>query len=76
MNDTNRITRRSVLRGATATTALGLAAPMLNLGRSRVFAQSGREYSTRCIDLVAGSLVIDMLSPLAISRCSRSSGEK
>ena len=27
-----------------------------------------QEYSTRCVDLVTGSLVIDMLSPLAISR--------
>ncbi|MDE2979695.1 MAG: membrane dipeptidase [Gemmatimonadota bacterium] len=27
-----------------------------------------QEYSTRCIDLVTGSLVIDMLSPLVISR--------
>ncbi len=30
--------------------------------------QEPQEYSTRCIDLVTGSLVIDMLSPLAISR--------
>ena len=27
-----------------------------------------QEYSTRCIDLVTGSLVIDMLSPLVIAR--------
>jgi membrane dipeptidase len=48
-----------------------LAAPMLNLGRHRVArAQDGgpvAEYSTRCLDLVGGSLVIDMLSPLTIS---------
>ncbi len=68
MNASSHMSRRSVLRGAAGTAALGLASPMLNLGRSRLFAQSATEYSTRCIDLVAGSLVIDMLSPLAISR--------
>jgi membrane dipeptidase len=39
---------------------------MLNLGRFRLFG-SETTYSTRCIDLVGESLVIDMLSPLTIN---------
>jgi membrane dipeptidase len=46
--------------------ALGLAAPFLNLGRSAVFAADSRQYSTRAIDLVGDSIVIDMLAPLSI----------
>ncbi|MGI9626458.1 MAG: dipeptidase [Longimicrobiales bacterium] len=59
--------RRDALKAATSFAGVMLAAPMLNLGRSRLFASSLQEYSTRCIDLVAESLVIDMLAPLAIS---------
>ena len=36
--------------------------PLLNFGRFQLFAQSTEAYSTRCIDLVQRSLVIDMLS--------------
>jgi membrane dipeptidase len=39
---------------------------MINLGRSRLNAADTREYSTRAIDLVGRSLVIDMLGVLAI----------
>lgn len=39
-----------------------LSLPFLNLGRFQVFAGAAEEYSTRCIDLVQRSLVIDMLS--------------
>jgi membrane dipeptidase len=57
------ISRRRLLGAA-------LLAPMINLGRHRpARAQDGApdtEYSTRCIDLVGGSLVVDMLSPLTI----------
>jgi len=42
------------------------AIPMINRGRHRVFAFSAREYSTRAIDLVKRSTVIDMLSPLTL----------
>ena len=46
---------------------LGLvAAPMLNLGRCRLLAQSPIEVSTRAIDAVLGSTVIDMLSLLTL----------
>lgn len=58
------ISRREAIRAAGGALAVTLAAPMINLGRVRV---GGQEYSTRCVDLVTGSLVIDMLSPLAIS---------
>jgi membrane dipeptidase len=39
---------------------------MLNLGRSRVFAGSLTEYSTRAIDLVKGSTVLDMLCVMTL----------
>jgi len=66
--------RRAVLKAAAGAAGLTLAAPFINRGRAVVRAHGhGRtaipqEYSTRCIDLVTGSLVIDMLSPLVISR--------
>lgn len=66
--------RRTVLKAAAGAAGLTLAAPFINRGRAVVQARGrGRvavpqEYSTRCIDLVTGSLVIDMLSPLVIAR--------
>jgi membrane dipeptidase len=54
--------RRSFLRAA-------VAAPMIHLGRVRLF---GAEYSTRAVDLMKSSTVIDMLSPFALAN-SRSS---
>lgn len=60
------MTRRTLLASA-ARASLGLAvAPMLNRGRFRLFAASQTEYSRRAIDLVRGSLVIDMLSPFKL----------
>jgi membrane dipeptidase len=56
-----------VLQGAALTCALGIAAPYLNLGRSSVFAVDSMQYSTRAIDLVGDSIVIDMLAPLSIN---------
>src|SRR5258707_1338340 len=46
---------------------LGTAAPMLNLGRYRLFAQSTARYSARAIELVRRSTVIDMLNPASLS---------
>lgn len=66
--------RRAVLKAAAGAAGLTLAAPFINRGRAVVQAHghartaTPQEYSTRCIDLVTGSLVIDMLSPLVISR--------
>ena len=42
------------------------AAPMINFGRYRLFAEQQATYSARCIRLMQESLVIDKLSPLTI----------
>lgn len=60
------LSRREILRQTAIAGAGLIAAPMLNLGRCRVFADSPKEYSTRAIDLVRQSTVIDMLSPLTL----------
>jgi len=52
---------------STAAAAVGIgAAPMLNLGRFQLFAQSTGTYSTRAIDLVKRSTVMDMLCVLTL----------
>jgi len=58
--------RRDFLRGAAAF-GVGAVAPFVKTGRHRLFAWSGQEYSTRCIDLVRGSLVIDMLGLMTLN---------
>jgi membrane dipeptidase len=58
------ITRREALKRAAAAGAL--AAPMFNRGRFRIFAGSANEYSTRAIELVKRSTVIDMLGPFTL----------
>jgi len=57
------ISRRSVLRGA----VVSLAAPMINVGRFSLFAQSNMAYSARTIDLVRRSTVIDMLGLITLN---------
>ena len=44
-----------------------VAAPMINLGRYQLFAQSTVEYSARAIALMQRSLVIDMLSVFTLN---------
>ena len=56
------ITRRSILKSA----ALALAPPMINRGRFALFAQSKTEYSSRTLDLIRRSTVIDMLGLLTL----------
>jgi membrane dipeptidase len=56
------LSRRSALGIAAGAFASVVAAPMLNLGRFRLFAGSATEYSARAIALVQRSVVIDMLS--------------
>ena len=51
----------------TAASGVGLMFPAVLRRRHRLFATSTREYSQRCIDLVTGSLVIDMLALLTIN---------
>src|SRR5689334_23066554 len=60
--------RRSILKAGAAACGLCVVAPMINRGRFQAFAQSGATYSARAIDLVEGSLVIDMLSALGGER--------
>ncbi|WP_297730327.1 membrane dipeptidase [uncultured Maricaulis sp.] len=55
-------TRRRLLKGGLAA---AVTAPMLNSGHFKVFADSATTYSTRTLELVERSLVIDMLSILA-----------
>jgi membrane dipeptidase len=60
--------RRDLIKQASLAGAAVLAAPMINRGRFRLFAGwPATEYSTRAIDLVNRSTVIDMLAPFAIS---------
>ena len=61
------IPRRTVLRALAGAAGAAVAAPMLNLGRCRLWAFGGQEYSARCIALLQEATVVDMLSPLTIS---------
>jgi membrane dipeptidase len=58
--------RRELLKRSALAGAGMLAAPMLNLGRYRIFAGSPVVYSARAVDLVQQSLVIDMLGPITL----------
>jgi len=58
-----RIDRRGFVRAA----AVGVAFPMINRGRYRLFPQGRADYSARCIALMQRSTVIDMLSPLTLN---------
>ena len=55
------LSRRTLVSGAFGAASSLVAAPFLSFGRHRLFAWTTQEYSTRCVDLVRGSLVIDML---------------
>ncbi|HWP42830.1 MAG TPA: membrane dipeptidase [Blastocatellia bacterium] len=59
------IARRDVLR-AMGASAIVLGAPMINLGRYRLFVSAPTEYSARAVELVSRSTVIDMLSVLTL----------
>ena len=61
------ISRREMLKRAGLTSAALLAAPMINRGRFRLFANSVTEYSRQAIDLIGRSTVIDMLSVLTLN---------
>ena len=56
------MTRRHLFTAAAAT----VAAPMVNFGHCRLFGAGGKTYSTRVVDLVARSVVIDMLGLLTM----------
>lgn len=57
------VSRRSVLTAAAGI----LAAPLINRGRFRIFAQSPAEYSALTLDLIQSSLVVDMLGLLTLN---------
>lgn len=59
-------TRRALLKGAIATTALSSGLPMINFGRYQAFAATSPGYSARTLRLIERSLVIDMLAPLKL----------
>ncbi|MDH3225264.1 MAG: dipeptidase [Gemmatimonadota bacterium] len=61
----SHVSRRDAVKRMGGALGAVVVAPMINLGRVRL--AGSQEYSVRCVDLVTGSLVIDMLSPLAIS---------
>lgn len=58
------LTRRAMVAGAVGA---AVSAPMINRGAFAFAAAPGRAYSRRAVDLVASSLVIDMLAPLKIT---------
>ena len=66
MNNKSRIPRREMIKRAGIAGAAVLAAPMINRGRFRLFANSFTEYSSKAVDLVGRSTVIDMLSVLTL----------
>lgn len=58
------LTRRALVAGAMG---VAVSAPMINRGAFAFAAAPARSYSRRAVDLVAASLVIDMLAPLKIT---------
>lgn len=66
-HNNNHISRREMLKRAGLTGAAVLAAPMINRGRFRLFANSTTEYSRQAIDLIGRTTVIDMLSVLTLN---------
>ena len=64
---TKIIRRRDALKLIGGTAGAILAAPMINTGRYKLFASGERDYSTRNIDLMAKSLVIDMCAFLTMN---------
>ena len=61
------ITRRQLVKSAALAAGATAMAPFVNVGRYRLFAWSDQEYTARCVDLVNGSLVIDMLGLLTLN---------
>jgi membrane dipeptidase len=64
---TTLLSRRDALKASLAAVGAVIAAPMLNLGRFRLFAHSAADYSERAIRLVRESTVIDMLGLLTLN---------
>lgn len=58
--------RRRFLRASAAMGLLSIGPPMLNRGQFRVFAANERSYSKRTVELIARSIVLDLISPIEI----------
>ncbi len=71
MSNGNDMSRRDVVRSASAVLVAMTAPPAVLRGRFRLFPGSQQEYSARTIALVERSLVIDMLAPLTLNRETR-----
>jgi membrane dipeptidase len=65
-DDPRPISRRALLQGTAVACAASVAAPFINRGRFRLFAQSQAEYSARAIALMQRSTVVDMLCVLTL----------
>src|SRR3981081_1752729 len=64
---TRRMTRREGGKHTEEASRGAVAARFLNRGRYFLFAGSSAEYSSRAVELVGRTTVIDMLSPFVIS---------
>lgn len=64
---TRNMRRRDALKLIGGTAGGIVTAPMINIGRFRVFAGVEREYSARTIDLIESSLVIDTCAFLTMN---------
>jgi membrane dipeptidase len=64
---TTGLSRRDAIHATLHIAAAVLSAPMINLGRFRLFAYSGAQYSEQAIRLVRESLVVDMLGLLSLN---------
>ena len=62
----SKLSRRQIVRGATAAAVTATAFPMISFGQYRPNPASTKLYSKRAVDLVRQSLVIDMLAPLKL----------
>jgi membrane dipeptidase len=62
----NLLSRRDLLKKSVLAGAGVIAAPMINLNRFQLFANSTTEYSSRAIDLVRQSTILDMLCVLTL----------
>lgn len=58
--------RRTLLKSAAIVAVAPLIAPRINRGAFQLFAQSTARYSTRAVDLVRSSTVVDMLNPFSL----------
>jgi hypothetical protein len=66
MKENNLLSRRELLKKSVLASAGVIAAPMINLNRFQLFANSTTEYSAKAIDLVRQSTVLDMLCVLTL----------